>query len=210
MKMRLFLSLTSPYARKVRVVVRELGLSDLVSETLVDPWNAESPNHADLVGANPLCKVPTLVTDKGEPLPDSRLIVEYLLGRGRGLASLPRGAQRWALLRRQQLADGILDDAVARRREEAGRPAQYVFQGSIDRHTAAINRSLDALDADAGELLHEGPVRTVEISVGVALGYLDLRFPQLAWREGRERLARWYHSFSQRPSMLATQPPAGT
>ena len=209
MKMKLYLSLTSPFARKVRIVVQELGLTDLVNETLVDPWNADSPGFADFLAANPLSKIPTLVTDKGEPLPDSRLIVEYLLTRGRGLASLPRGAQRWALLRRQQLADGILEAAVARRREEAGRPAQYVFQGNVDRHTAAINRALDALDADAGELLHEGAIRTVEISVGCALGYLDLRFPQLAWRDNRERLARWYHSFSQRPSMLSTQPPAG-
>src|ERR1700758_3750438 len=105
MKMKLYLSLTSPYARKVRMVVQELGLADLVQEVLVDPWNAQ----ADFLDLNPLCKVPTLVTEKGETLPDSKLIVEYLLSRGRGLATLPRGAQRWALLRRQQLAEGMID-----------------------------------------------------------------------------------------------------
>ena len=204
MKMKLYLSLTSPYARKVRMVVHELGLADLVSEVIVDPWNAQS----DFLGVNPLCKVPTLVTEKGEALPDSKLIVEYLLTRGRGLATLPRGAQRWALLRRQQLAEGILDSAVAMRLEQVMRPQEFRFQGWIDRQTAAINRSLDALELEAGELLHEGPIRTVEIAVGAALGYLDFRHSQLEWRQSRARLASWYFSFAQRPCMQATQPPA--
>lgn len=206
MKMKLYLSLTSPYARKVRILVQELGLGDLVSEVVVDPYNAP----ADFLGANPLSKVPTLVTEKGEALPDSKLIAEYLQTRARGsIVTLPRGAQRWTLLRRLQLAEGVLDAAVAMRMEKAVRPPEFVYQGWIDRQTAAINRALDALDNEAAELLHEGAIRTVEIAVGAALGYLDFRHPQLEWRSGRERLASWYFSFAQRPSMLATQPPAG-
>lgn len=202
MKMKLYLSYTSPYARKVRIALRELGLADLVEETLVDPYNAQ-PGYLDI---NPLSKVPALVTEKGEKLFDSKLIVEYLQTRSRGLATMPRGAARWTLLRRLQLAEGILDAAVAMRMEKV-RPAQFMFQGWLDRQEAAINRALDALNAEAGELLHEGAVRTVEIATGAALGYLDFRFPQLEWRNGRERLASWYFTFAQRPSMLATQPP---
>jgi glutathione S-transferase len=203
MKMKLYLSLTSPYARKVRMVIHELGLGDLVGESLVDPFNAPD----DFLGANPLSKVPVLVTEKGESLPDSKLIVEYLQTRGRGLAVMPRGAARWTLLRRLQLAEGIIDAAVASRLEKV-RPPEFVYQGWLDRQAAAINRSLDALNLEAPELLHEGPVRTVEIAAGAALGYLDLRHPQLQWRSGRERLASWYFIFAQRPSMVATQPPA--
>ncbi len=203
MKMKLYLSLTSPYARKVRMVVHELGLADLVNEVVVDPYNAP----ADFLQANPLSKVPTLVTEKGEALPDSKLIVEYLLTRGRGLTALPRGAQRWALLRRQQLAEGIIDAAVAMRMEKV-RPPEFIYQGWLDRQAGAINRSLDALNLGAAELLHEGPIRTVEIAAGAALGYLDFRHPQLEWRHNRERLASWYFSFAQRPCMQATQPPA--
>lgn len=202
MKMKLYLSLSSPYARKVRMVAHELGLADLVQEIVIDPWNAQ----ADFLDINPLSKVPTLVTEKGEALPDSRLIVEYLLTRGRGLAALPRGAQRWTLLRRQQLAEGLVDAAVAMRIEKL-RPPEFVYQGWIERQTAAINRALDALDLEAAELLHEGPIRTVEIAAGAALGYLDFRHAQLEWRQGRERLASWYFSFARRPCMLATQPP---
>lgn len=203
MKMKLYLSLTSPYARKVRMAVHELGLRDLVAEVLIDPFNAPE----DFLGANPASKVPTLVTEKGEALPDSKLIVEYLQTRGRGLALLPRGAARWTLLRRQQLAEGIIDAAVARRLEQV-RPGEFIYQGWLDRQAAAINRSLDALELEAAELLHEGPIRLVEIACGAALGYLDFRHPQLQWRNGRERLASWYFTFAQRPCMQATQPPA--
>lgn len=202
MKMKLYLSYTSPYARKVRVAIHELGLSDLVGETPVDPYSAP----ADFLEVNPLSKVPALVTEKGEKLFDSKLILEYLQTRGRGLATMPRGAQRWTLLRRLQLAEGILDAAVAIRMERV-RPPEFSFQGWIDRQSAAINRALDALNAEAAELLHEGAIRTVEITVGAALGYLDFRHPQLEWRNGRERLASWYFTFAQRPSMLATRPP---
>jgi glutathione S-transferase len=200
-KMKLYTSKTSPYARKVRVVVRELGLGDLVEEVPVDPFS--SP--AELLSVNPLSKVPSLITEKGEKLMDSTLIVEYLQTRGRGLALLPRGAQRWTLLRRQQLSQGVLDAAVAARLEQR-RPPELVFQPHIDRQTSAINRSLDALEEEATELLHDEAVRTVEVTLGCALGFLDFRLPQLEWRNGRERLAAWYFAFAQRPSMQTTQP----
>ena len=200
--MKLYYSETSPYARKVRVALRELGLAEFVDESLADPYTATP----ELLAVNPLSKVPALVTEKGENLPDSGLIVEYLLARGRGLGPLPRGMQRWILLRRQQLAEGVMDAAVAARMEMR-RPPEFVLQGAIDRQLATVNRALDALNAEAAELLHEGQVRTVEITVGAALGFLDYRLPQLKWREGRERLGNWYFVFSQRPSMQATQPP---
>lgn len=201
MKMKLYSSIASPFARKVRVVVRELGLTDLIEEIATDAFDA----GADFLAANPLSKLPTLVTDRGEALPDSALIVEYLLTRGRGLAALPRGKARWAALRRAQLADGIMVASTAAVFEKR-RPAQFVFQGFIDRQVTAINRALDALEAEAGELRPDDGIGIVEIAIGCALGYLDLRHSQLAWRDGRQRLSAWYAVFSQRPSMLSTAP----
>lgn len=202
MKMKLYTSAASPFARKVRMVIRELGLEDLVEEVATDAFNASE----EFLAANPLSKVPTLVTDKGESLPDSSLIVEYLLTRGRGLAALPRGKARWAALRRAELADGIMVAATAAIFEQR-RPREYVYQGFLDRQTAAINRALDTLEAEAGELRAEDGVGIVELTIGAALGYLDLRHPQLAWRTRRQRLAAWYAQLAQRPSMVATAPP---
>jgi len=202
-KMKLYCSSTSPYARKVRVVAHELGLSNLIEEVATDPYNASDTYLA----INSLSRVPTLVTDTGQVLPDSTLIVEYLQTRGRGLTSLPRGAARWAILRRQWMAEGIIDLAVGCQLEKR-RPAELQSEARVETQLASIQRTLDALDAEASELLSTETVRTVEITVGVALGYLDFRQPQLQWRRGRERLAHWYLSFALRPSMQATQPPA--
>src|SRR5262245_48871175 len=103
-KMKLYFSKTSPYARKVRVAIEELGLGELVEEVVADPFNP-SP---ELLAANPLSKVPTLVTDRGEALPDSQLILDYLTHKKTGLATLSRGAKRWEALRRLQIADGVI------------------------------------------------------------------------------------------------------
>lgn len=202
MPMKLFTSSTSPYARKIRVAIEELGLGDQVEEAQVDPFNPPP----DLLAANPLSKVPTLVTERGEALPDSALILDYLTHRKSGLATLARGSKRWEVLRRAQVADGVIDAAVAIRMEKR-RPESIQYIPFVDRQTAIINRALDLLNADAGLLALQTP-GLCEITVGVALGYLDFRLSYLEWRKGRDPLAHWYTVFAQRPSMQKTQPPA--
>lgn len=200
-KMKLYCSMTSPYARKVRIAIEELGLGELVEEVVVDPH--ASP--AELLAANPLSKVPTLVTDRGEALPDSQLILDYLGHRKSGLATLSRGAKRWEVLRRSQIADGVIDAAVSIVMEKR-RPEGIHYIPFLDRQTATIRRALDALNADAGLLALQTP-GPCEITCGAALGYLDFRLPYLEWRKGREALANWYTVFAQRPSMQKTAPP---
>jgi len=201
MPMKLFCSKTSPYARKVRVAIEELGLADQVEEAIVDPF-APPP---DLLAANPLSRIPTLVSDRGEALPDSALILDYLQSRKSGLATLARGAKRWEVLRRTQIADGVIDAAVAIRMEKR-RPESIHYIPFLDRQTAIIHRALDQLDADAGLLALQTP-GVCEITAGVALGYLDFRLPYLEWRKNRDALANWYTVFAQRPSMQKTAPP---
>jgi glutathione S-transferase len=201
MQMKLYCSKTSPYARKVRIAIEELGLADQVEEIIADPFNPP----AELLAANPLSKVPTLVTDRGEALPDSALILDYLTHRKTGLATLARGAKRWETLRRTQLADGVIDAAVAIVTEKK-RPESIHYIPFLDRQTATIRRALDALNADAGLLALQNP-GLCEITCGAALGYLDLRLPYIEWRKQREGLANWYTVFAQRPSMQKTAPP---
>lgn len=200
--MKLYCSKTSPYARKVRVVAHELGLSDLIEEIICDPFEA-SP---ELLAANPLSRIPTLVTERGEALPDSTLIIEYLQTRGRGLTALPRGSRRWSALRRAQVAEGVIDAAFATVIEKR-RPEGIRHVAFLDRKADVIRRSIAVLDLEAAELSSEAP-SVVEITTGVALAYLDLRLPYIEWRKGHEPLDRWFTAFAQRPSMLATEPPA--
>ena len=201
MKMKLYCSKTSPYSRKVRVAVEELGLADQVEEIIADPF-APMP---ELLAANPLSRIPTLVTERGEALPDSRLILDYLAHRKAGLSSLPRGARRWDALRRLQLADGVIDAAVATVMEKR-RPESIQHTLFLDRQAQVIARTLDVLNGEAGHLALQTP-SLCEITSGVALGYLDFRLPYLEWRKNRDALANWYTVFAQRPSMIKTQPP---
>jgi glutathione S-transferase len=201
MKMKLYCSPTSPYARKVRVVAAELGLTDLIEELNVDPHS--SP--AELLAVSPLSKIPVLVTERGETLPDSSLIIEYLLTRGRGVTGLPRGSKRWSALRCEKIANGIIDAAVATVMEKK-RPESIVYTAYLDRQAALIARSLEQLNNETSGFEPEAP-SVVEISVGVALGYLDLRMPYLEWRKSHEALANWYTGFAQRASMVRSQPP---
>lgn len=200
--MKLYCSLTSPYARKVRVTVRELGLTDRVEEVIVDPWT----DPALLLDNNPLGKVPALLTDDGWTLPDSRLIVDYLesLARGEDASS---ASVDWEIARRAQLADGVMDAAVAMVVESRKRPRDYVWQGWLDRQETAIARTLDALEIEAAALLEDQADRA-EISLACALAYLDLRFPDIAWRDPRPGLAAWHAVFNRRRAMLDTRPPA--
>ena len=194
MKMKLYFSAASPLCRKVRVALIELGLADLVDCVAVESVAA----IPDFFAINPLGSLPTLVTERGLSLFEGSVIIEYLQTRSRGLAALPRGGQRWSQLRRQQLCDGII---ALTQGLQSPLPAA---QGGYPQGAAAINRALDALELEAGDLSFDGAVRTLDISTGVALAYLDSNLPELGWRNGRERLARWYFSFAQRPSMLAT------
>lgn len=200
--MKLYCSDTSPYARKVRVVAHELGLSDLIEEIRCDPFEAPP----ELLAANPLSRVPTLVTERGEALPDSALVIEYLQTRGRGLTALPRGSKRWSALRRAHVAEGVINAAFATV-IEMRRPEGIRHVAFLDRQADVIRRAIAVLDLETAELGNEAP-SIVEITVGVALAYLDLRMPYLEWRKGHEPLERWYTGFAERPSMVATRPSA--
>jgi len=199
--MKLFCSLTSPYARKVRVALREWNLADRVEEVIADPWT----NPAQLHACNPLGKVPALLTDAGWTLPDSRLILDYLLD----LQREPDGSNEatdWDSARHAQLADGVMDAAVAMVVETKKRPAEYRWQGWLDRQQASIARTLDALEPEAATL-QEDKAGLAEISLACGLAYLDNRFPGIDWRDCRPGLTLWYGTFSRRPSMIETQPP---
>ncbi len=200
--MKLFYSPTSPYVRKVLVLAHELGLGDRIDAETVD---FAQPSEA-FKATNPLAKVPALVTDDGQCLVDSPVICEYLLAQSDGHGLLPAaGPERIEILNQAALAQGIMDSAVGQSMEKRARPKEFQFDGYLAKHKGKVESALDALEQMAAEgKLAQLSLAT--ISVGSALGYLDLRFADDAWREGRPALAAWYAGFEQRPSMTATKP----
>ncbi|MBI5612712.1 MAG: glutathione S-transferase N-terminal domain-containing protein [Gammaproteobacteria bacterium] len=199
--MKLYGSLTSPYVRKLRVLVQE---KDIACEFVV-----ENPHDADssIPHLNPLGKVPVLLLDNDEVLFESTLLVEYL----DGLAGAPlmpaNGPARLQALRWHALGQGMLDATVARLMEMR-RPAEKQLPEAIARQEKKIARALRFAEAAAGDgaYLVENRFGVADIALGVALEYLDFRYPH-DWRASYPRLAQWLAGIGARPSFLATRPP---
>lgn len=200
--MKLIYAGASPFARKVRVLALESGLAAGIE--MLDTAVLPIKENAEVNRANPLGKIPVLITAEGEALFDSRVICEYLDALQSGDAFFPHGAERWTCLTRAALADGLMDAALLVRYEGAIRPEALQWQDWKDGQLGKIHRALDALEAIAGEL--QGPVDIAQIAVGCALGYLDFRLSHLGWRQGHPGLERFFAAFSERESMKATVP----
>ena len=198
--MKLRYSPLSPFVRKVTVTLVETGLEDKVERIPTDVWDPET----DIAKDNPLGKIPTLITDDGKALYDSPVICEYLDGLHDGDKLFPASGQaRWQALRIQALGDGMSEAGVLRLLETR-RPEEVRYEKWIERQTAAVFRTMDALESEVDGL--EGPLSIGQVAVGCSVGWLDFRFPDLGWRQDRPGLAEWFEGFSERPSMTATVP----
>lgn len=197
--MQLYFNPASPFVRKVRVTAHELGISEQIE--LVSIMLTPVSPHEALRANNPIGKIPALVLDDGTALYDSRVICEYLDALAGGNRIFPAvGPARWTALRRQAIADGIMDAAALTRYEEAVRPKELRWQDWVDGQFLKIRTALDALE-------HENPDGVFDIgtiSIACALSYLDLRFASEGWRTSRPRLAAWAAAIGKRPSLAAT------
>lgn len=204
--MKLFVTPTSPYARKVRVVLAEKRID---CETVVVP--SLSAPESPVPEYNPLGKVPTLVLDDGESLYDSVVIVGYLDNKTPVAHLIPQDNYERALVRRwEALADGMCDAAVAVVMELRRAPEKQ-DEAVIERQKLKVERGLRTLAQDLGENKWcMGEAFTLaDISVGVVLAYLDLRMAELGWREQYPNLDRLYKQLLKRPSFRDTAPPQG-
>ena len=197
--MKLYYANTSPYARKVRMTVIEKGLQDRVEQVFANPFE----ENAELKSANPLGRIPALVTDDGQVIFDSPVICAYLDSQPADVRLIPDGPERWQVLTNEALTDGILDAAFAvvmeRRRDEKQQSTMWQ-----ERWTAAIFRSIEAIENDISRF--EGDLTIAHIGLGAALGYLQFRLPDLNWQKNCPNTSAWFETFSHRPSMTETDP----
>ncbi|MBJ7263995.1 MAG: glutathione S-transferase N-terminal domain-containing protein [Burkholderiaceae bacterium] len=200
--MKLIGSLTSPYVRKARIVMAEKKLDYRLE--LENVWASD----ATIQQFNPLGKVPCLVMEDGGSLFDSRVIVEYLDTLSPVSRLIPQqGRDRAAVKCWESIADGVLDACVTVVKEKQRPPSQQSPEW-IERQMGKVSASLAAMDAGLGEHAYCMGVNysLADIAVGCALGYLDLRFAELAWRDGRPNLARLFEKLSTRQSFVDTVP----
>lgn len=186
---------TSPFGRMTRVVGLELGIP--VEERQIDVYTAEF-----LDPINPLRQIPTLETEDGEVLYDSRVICRWfdsISGRGK----LIPADRQWEVERRWALAIGVME-AGLQRRMEILRPAGEKSAAQITKLEVRIDRALDRLEHEASDLRDAG-LRMDAVATAVALEYTDLRFTR-EWRSRCPQLAAWLAAFGARPSFVQTRP----
>ncbi len=203
--MKLIGSTASPYVRKVRVVLAEKKLDyQLVLENV---W----ADDTTISTTNPLGKVPCLVMEGGDVIYDSRAIVEYLDTLSPVGRLIPASGRERADVRTwEALADGVLDAAILARLEAtwAGRAEGERSQAWIDRQLGKVHDGLKAMSLGLGDrpYCHGIHLGLSDIAVGCALGWLEFRFPELAWRNEYPNLGKLLDKLSQRPSFVDTKP----
>ena len=204
--MKLIGSLTSPYVRKVRIVMAEKKLD--FQFVLEDVWTRD-----DILKSNPLGKVPCLVMEGGEAVFDSRVIVEYLETLSPVGKLIPAsGRERVEVRTWEALGDGLVDAAILARLESTwdGRSAEQRSTAWIERQLSRVDAALSAMSRGLGTKAYCCGVHftLADVAAGCALGYLDYRFPQIDWRSRHRNLAQLYdNKLGARPSFIDTRPP---
>jgi glutathione S-transferase len=205
--MKLIGALTSPYVRKVRIVMAEKKLDYKL--VLEDVWGGEA-----ILKSNPLGKVPCLVMEGGEAVFDSRVIVEYLDTLSPVGKLIPAtGRERVEVRTWEALADGVLDACILARLEAnwSGRAPLERSQAWIERQMSRVHAGIAAMGQGLGDKPWCGGnhFSLADVGVGCALGYLDFRFAHIDWRSSEPQLARLAEKLTARPSFVDTAPPKG-
>jgi glutathione S-transferase len=204
--MKLIGSLTSPYVRKVRVVMAEKKLD--FQFVLEDVWGNDA-----ILKSNPLGKVPCLVMEAGEAVFDSRVIVEYLDTLSPvGKLIPPSGRERTEVRTWEALADGLLDASILARMEAIwpGRSDGQRSQAWIDRQMSRVMATLKSMSQGLGDKPYcaGNHFTLADVAVGCALSYLDFRFAAIDWRGDYPNLLRLHDKLGARPSFIDTAPPS--
>ncbi len=200
--MKLHWSPRSPYVRKALLAAYECGVADRIElhRTLV----AMATSNSDLLGDNPLNKIPTLVLDDGLVIFDSYALCEYFDGLAGGNKIIPaNGRERILAQRLHALGHGLIDNLILARNErdrpEAQRSSQHIEAFALKRRTTLshLEKGMDMLISQRFGI--------GQIAIGCALSYADFRFPDEVWRDMAPKLAAWFENFEARPSALATR-----
>lgn len=194
----------SPYVRKAMVALHEKGLADRVGtvRTMVDPLVPLE----DFMQINPLSKIPTLERDGALPIFDSRVIMEWAdtVGESGPVLFPAEPEARWQTLSLEALGNGLLDVALPWLVETRMRPADLRHEAQIGVYRRKLHSVADWLEPRIDEIAAR-PFDAGHVALGVAFSYLDFRFGDENWRDGRPRLAAWHATFAARPSAQATE-----
>lgn len=195
--MRLYYTPASPFARKCRILIREKGLADRVEEIRADPINGDEA----LAAVNPMMQVPALIDAAGVVWTDSPVICARLDTMG-APQFIPEGDGRWNVIRREVIADGMMELGVKFRLENV-RPESERSPSWMQRWRAGVLRGIAAAEREAPA---EAPFDLASVATVCALTWLDFRIPDLGWRKAHPRLAALQNDLEERLSFKQTAP----
>lgn len=200
--MKLHTTLRSPYARKIRVMAIEKGLDKQIQIVIEDLKNKSD----ELLKANPLGAVPTLILENGKGLYDSPVIAEYIDSLSKEPRLIPkRGNKRFYVLKISALADAMIECAVGMYYENLKKNNGEIFdEAKYKKFSDALTKAFKAVNKEAKRLAKE--VNMASIAIASAIGYINFRLPDINWQKKNEKLANWFADFSNRPSMKTTMP----
>ncbi|HEX9209612.1 MAG TPA: glutathione S-transferase family protein [Bradyrhizobium sp.] len=202
--MKLSFSAASPFARKVRIAAIELGLIDKIEFTpaTVAPGQA----NEDYSRITPLKKLPVLITNDGDVILDSYVIVEYLNEMAGGSLIPDYGPQRWKTKTNHSLINGMLDSMLLCRYERMVRPQGLQWQAWSDDHWNRAWTGMARFE-NMPDVLN-GPFDISQIGLVCVLGYADFRFADCGWRKAYPKLDAFHQKMLERPSVKISAPPA--
>ncbi len=194
---------SSPFVRKVRIAISLLGFD---RDVTLDRADTRDPNDS-IRQLNPLGKIPVLITEDGDAIYDSRVILDYLDERAGGGKIIPRAPkERLGALRLQALCDGILDASILTVYEGRFRKPETHEPQWLELQAGKVGRALALLEAAPPGL---DPLPNVgQIALACALGYRDFRFGG-SWRKDHPHLVGWLDNFAARVPAFAATKPAG-
>jgi glutathione S-transferase len=199
--MKLLTSNTSPFVRKLRIAIREKGLTNKIEDVMVNVL--ELPPA--VLASNPLGKIPVLIFDDGRSLLDSSVIFEFLDTLTPHPKLVPEGdgtAGKWAARRWEAIADGLLDSAIQVRLETVLRPADMQFAPEINRQMDKVERAVTVLESEAPAFADSWHIGS--IAVACAFAWLTFRYPERDWRTRFPKLAAFEDASAQRESFAQT------
>ena len=199
--MKLLARPASPFARKVRVMARDIGLGDKLKEVM---FASPEEMKSKIAEYNPLGKIPTLVLDDQTVIYDSRVICEYLDSLHDGIKYFPDQLDiRWKTLVLQGLADGVAEAIIIAAMNKFMRPKEFVYEPAITSQLEKVHSGL----ADINDIVNgfDDLGKIGPLSVACAIGYIDFRFPDLGWRNQNKNLDTWYSTFRNNRFMQETE-----
>ena len=202
--MKLSFSQASPFARKVRIAAIELGLIDKIE--FVPATVAPGTVNEDYSKITPLKKLPVLITDNGEVILDSYVIVEYLNELAGGSLIPDYGPRRWSAKTDHSLINGMLDSMLLCRYENLTRPENLRWKTWSDDHWSRAWNGMARFAARDDVL--SGPLTVAQIALVCVLGYADFRFADCGWRKAYPKLDAFHQKMLERPSIKISVPPA--